>query len=335
MKKQGVFVVVTLALAIGCASPRSNTRKADETKHVVIVSDLDPKQKLDHAGLEAMAVDLAVKAGVQLAKQLINTEAKKYEADYSAEKTKVVNGFKRPGGDGLTPDWVADKTSVLLFMRSISNPPKRHQNLLTVDLSKDDHWEKVVANAVDLVGPRLEDADALRKALIAEQPKKASYLTFAAVFLVEPSRDRESGEQVGGGETETIDIWMAGYYYSALKAKKIRGNIPFTKWDEVESLVTFGLQGPAGQKLYSDGRYEVAAAYPLGEVKLQDRWVALPDAKALRGPFAVPGSQLVTFRAKTHEASKMKEKLEELAEKVGELTPEDLGIKNDDDEQDE
>jgi hypothetical protein len=315
-----LLTLAAVAALSGCAHTRSNTRTEKEGTQLFMVEGFEslaaspPKQQ----GVETMVIEEAVKLGIKAAKKLIEAEAKKYEANFQASMSGYWRGMDRLAGDPLATDWLLSEGKFVVFSRSISNSSDGLGWSWTNSTTKSQLVSEILNSSSSWIQMPSKESTALKDALYANLPTKG-YPTFLVVFVIAPHRKT----------AQAMEVSLLGYMYPALKAKRSSIHIPFTKWHKVDSAVTVHFMGPEGQRGFPSGKYDSAAAFDLGDVVQKDNWVGFKRGEKASIPLAIPSANVLTTEVKVVESSNMKKKIEALAEAVGKLKPEDLGLKKD------
>lgn len=325
--------IVLLLLSIGCASDRSNTRALKDTTAVYYL-DIPTGAAVQDQGLDAVALgaaELALELGIKAAKALIKMEAEKYTETYAARGHFVVKGLKADPGDHLRPQVMSD-AGLILLVRTVHDEdapkadeetptsPVRERPLFDADVRQ--RLAESIAKSLLQRGIKANAngiAAVLGKAAkLNAKGKDVSTLGLCAAFVLVP--------RPGG---KSLELQLLGSDYPLLKAKNLSCSLPFVDWEKTKTLCTLVLQGPHSDSHYVSGHYGSTVSFELKwprDPKDYQGWVGL-DApheqlamKSRSVPLAVPHySNEFNLTATVLESSDLKEKLEELAEKVGEI----------------
>ncbi|MEM7235569.1 MAG: hypothetical protein AAF517_25575 [Planctomycetota bacterium] len=313
------------------------------------------------AAVATTAVSLALKG----AKALIEKEGSKYEASWTKSREIYASGLNvndffarkiETGGAWIvirtfdpkkrTTPAIIDKLPVL--NEDGKGDLKQQIRKALIGDKRDPKNDRLIKDLETFISDTVEEA--------TSNPRSADEhfcLALAAAGWITPAPKPVNHPGASPPTVSTIPeamkIHLRGYTYPALTAKRLPFGIPFVSWDRVQSALTLQIQGPQSDFSYGGNRYNAAATFVLfqDEFRKEDgrrakksdehrvgTWVTFDTAnKAVKAawsssPLAIPSSKALVLAATVTESSKLKERILDLAERVGdiEVDAEDLGI---------
>ncbi|PCI11352.1 hypothetical protein COB72_01200 [bacterium] len=310
-----LIVLLIMLVATGCTStqsagPLQKKRKSIEHVEVVFIPGISGESS-DSKKIDAVpvVVGYAVDGALKLAEYLINREAKKYEAIYSANTLVTLKGVAPRLPDRADSEWGMKEGGMIVMIRSVE---------VEKAIAVEERLEALLGEMKSELefGQALSDK-VIGKLKIAKEDNQR--ITFIGVFEVNPNSFDVKSESKCGEIASILNIQMRGYYYAALKAKSVNNGRGVWGLFKTKSIATIEIKGPAADYRYDGGQYKAAGVFPL-LIKECNKWQWYNPKKNsnwISETYRIPASEEITIVASVRETTKMKKLLNDLAKKTG------------------
>jgi hypothetical protein len=338
--KKHITLICSLLILTNCATHRSHTSQLTEE---VTVSLTQALPSMEAEGFEPLV--LAGTVAVKVLAEAVKWEAKKYtdESVGLLEKRKIhfVPTDDRKGYVN-GPFYIG----VLRTVRSEEEEGTWYEEAWDWLTSWDEpsKLEQIVVpppepTAITSIFPKLKEGDCAKsllgsaynrptlRVLLPADERPDQFLGMAALLRIVPSEIYPTPftQEPAVANIQAFRIELLGYRYSALKAKNLRFPIPFTNWNQTDSVLRVAIKGPIADRTYSGNAFEGSADFKIvwdrdkskkGDPSLW-QWSCKPvqSSSAIQVPFL----NEISIEAKIVESSSLKEVLEKASEKVKEI----------------
>lgn len=363
--------LVIISSCSGRAQQRVSSRSLPPaTVGSTTIGYLDGVEKTASVEESAIGAALAgglIKFGLESLKGWLGAKAASYEFKSKADRSIFVGGFGEASDGSFPYHSVMTKGGAILIARSAEVAtdakgivPEAYRGLV---LSAVDSNGVAVANQVGVEGSpgklvddalkalaafnvRTEDGSHASNWVISEltrcgklqdnQKSTAKVLSFAAFIVLEKATVGYSSVEAPATEESSkkaLQFSLAGYTYPLPQVTKERLSGSKRSAATIKSMLTLGMEGPAGTASGPMGKYSASTVFAVKPDASREKtplgtWLIHKKNPPTSSAFSVPHSNIVGLSGILVETSRLKKTLENLSKFVGHvsLTPADLGI---------